>query len=258
MRLEKHDNPTENVVTAEARRLRLPALFWMTILAIFMIGIAGGLTLWIPQLQRDRAIAEIQGHGGVVFVDPSRARNWIRLLNSGDNSVLAIDLSAADLTDDDLAILREFEGVRRLHIAGGRLTDAGLEHLHHLAELEVLLLVGCGELSTRGEEDLKLQIPRLVISRRGPALLGIVGRRHPAGCMIIDVRPGTAAASAGLARHDIITVFDGNRVRDFSSLTDLIARRKPGDRVDMTVYRRGQRLELTAKLGDWRSSRQEP
>jgi S1-C subfamily serine protease len=85
------------------------------------------------------------------------------------------------------------------------------------------------------------------------------------GVLIVDVRPGSPAAKAGLvAGHqtvavggegavvggDAIVSLDGAPIDSSSRLIALLASKKPGDRVDLGVVRNGQMRTVSVTLGD--------
>jgi S1-C subfamily serine protease len=53
------------------------------------------------------------------------------------------------------------------------------------------------------------------------------------GATVAGVLPGAPAAKAGLQAGDVITSLDGRRVDSASTLTSLVGRRRPGDRVQV-------------------------
>lgn len=59
----------------------------------------------------------------------------------------------------------------------------------------------------------------------------------PAGLLVYDVEPLSAAYKAGVMRGDIITKFDGQTVSSYNDLQDLKNKHKPGDKVSIEVYR---------------------
>jgi serine protease Do len=75
----------------------------------------------------------------------------------------------------------------------------------------------------------------------------------PEGAFIVEVISGSPAETAGIQPDDIITKFDGKNVRDEdgSNLADLIASKKPGDRVDLELWRDGETVNLSATLSDF-------
>ncbi len=78
-----------------------------------------------------------------------------------------------------------------------------------------------------------------------------------AGAVVIDVKPGTPAARAGLRGSDfrqterlgdIITAVDGRPVTG-ENLAAVILSYRPGDEVELTVYRDGSPLTIRVTLG---------
>jgi S1-C subfamily serine protease len=85
------------------------------------------------------------------------------------------------------------------------------------------------------------------------------------GLLIQDVQPGSAAAEAGLrgARQlveignyrlgvggDLITAIDRVRVDRHDAITRALARKRPGDKVELTIYRNGRSLTQSVTLGE--------
>jgi len=84
------------------------------------------------------------------------------------------------------------------------------------------------------------------------------------GVLVASVRAGSGAAKAGLkaattqvtvageswpAGGDLIVKVDGQPVPTIEKLIDVIATKKPGDRIDLDVVRGTNRMHLNAKLG---------
>ncbi len=100
----------------------------------------------------------------------------------------------------------------------------------------------------------------LDLSELDPLLLGRVGLLSTRGAMIEKVQPGGPAARAGLRPAerdqrgklvnlgDIILAVGGRTVRNASEVTQIIARYRPGDRVNLTVWRNGRRLEVVVTM----------
>ncbi len=108
------------------------------------------------------------------------------------------------------------------------------------------------------------------------ALLGIEGKTlEPniarlfhlpvsSGVLVATVRPNTGAAKAGVkpatsevtvegeswpAGGDLIVKADGAPVPTAERLIDVIGSKKPGDKIDLEIYRGTKRMTLTVKLG---------
>ena len=74
----------------------------------------------------------------------------------------------------------------------------------------------------------------------------------PQGAYIIEVVPGSPAEKIDIRPGDIITKIGEKELGDEDSdLSEVIADRKPGDDVEIIVWRDGEELTLTAKLSDF-------
>jgi len=84
------------------------------------------------------------------------------------------------------------------------------------------------------------------------------------GVLVGSVRPNTGASNAGLkgattqvtvegeswpAGGDLIIKADGQPVPTVERLIDVIAAKKPGDKIDLEIYRGSNRMTLSVKLG---------
>ncbi len=123
-----------------------------------------------------------------------------------------------------------------------------------------------GDLAAQSVEDLE----RFGLPQRGwlgaslvsleelpPVLLRALGLTAAQGAMVDRVEPNSPAARAGLrgaprdaqgrllALGDVILAVDGKPVRDKAEVVQRIARHRAGDRVRLTLWREGRRLEVT-------------
>jgi S1-C subfamily serine protease len=97
-------------------------------------------------------------------------------------------------------------------------------------------------------------LPRLKAGERIPAekqpFLGIQpGEGNPdvGGLQVAQVAPGSPAEKAGLKPEDVIVEFDGQKVPDFETFSDLLQARKAGDEVAIKVLRRKGKPAAGAK-----------
>jgi Do/DeqQ family serine protease len=74
-----------------------------------------------------------------------------------------------------------------------------------------------------------------------------LGMNAPRGDLIAEVWPGSAAARAGLKAGDVVLAVDGQPVNDDSGVTYYFATRKPGDAVQLTVWRDGREISLSVR-----------
>jgi aminopeptidase YwaD len=72
------------------------------------------------------------------------------------------------------------------------------------------------------------------------------------GLRLTGVREGSPAADAGIRGGDIVVEFAGREVGDIYTYTYALQDHEPGDAVEIVVLRDGERLTLTAVLGDRR------
>ena len=70
------------------------------------------------------------------------------------------------------------------------------------------------------------------------------------GALVQGVTEGTAAEDAGLRQEDVIVAIDDDPVAYSNQLQQLVARKRPGDRVRIAYYRGGERQETVARLGE--------
>jgi serine protease Do len=82
-----------------------------------------------------------------------------------------------------------------------------------------------------------------------PAVLERLGIDRSDGAFVVDVDPGTAAASAGLEAGDVIVAIDGEGIEGSGEVGAAIVARQPGDEIDITYVRGGDERTTTATLG---------
>lgn len=72
----------------------------------------------------------------------------------------------------------------------------------------------------------------------------------PMGAIVLDVRPASPAANAGLQAGDVILKVDGTPINFSGDMSTLVTMGVPGQKMEMDVWRDGQMKHLIAKLGD--------
>lgn len=75
-----------------------------------------------------------------------------------------------------------------------------------------------------------------------------LGLRNVTGVLVTSVEPGSAADRAGIRRSDAILELQGRAVPDSASLEAMVRQLPPGDRVTLTVYRRGRLYSVSFPL----------
>lgn len=74
----------------------------------------------------------------------------------------------------------------------------------------------------------------------------------PEGAFVINIVPGSPAESAGIIEEDIITEMGGLKITEESGgLADVISGKKPGDRVEVKIWRDGEEVILSTTLSDF-------
>lgn len=146
---------------ASTRRHPQPLQFKLRTLLLLMLVICTVLAWFTARLhsglrQRD-AVAEIVNAGGFVKYDYERSPTgegftrwaqpaepaWLRRILGDDflhRVVFVAFINRNELTDDDLACLRDLPQLQCLSIDRGQITDDGLRHLGSLTNLEALTL----------------------------------------------------------------------------------------------------------------------
>ena len=69
-----------------------------------------------------------------------------------------------------------------------------------------------------------------------------------AGAYVQDVIQGSSADDAGVQTGDVITKVDGQTIKDSTTLSGLIAKKKIGDSIKITYVRDGNTTDVTAVL----------
>jgi serine protease Do len=99
-------------------------------------------------------------------------------------------------------------------------------------------------------------VARFLRGDRTRASLGVVARPVPLGArgggvgfVVLDVAPGSAAQSAGLAQGDVLVGAGGRRFRSPDALAALMEDAEPGDRLALLVVRGFERFTREVMLG---------
>ena len=77
------------------------------------------------------------------------------------------------------------------------------------------------------------------------------GLDRPRGALVSAVEPGSPAEKAGLQASDIVLKYDGKPVMDSIDLPRLVGATKPGSRVVLQVWRKGQAKDVAVTVGEF-------
>lgn len=158
---------------------------------------------------------------------------------------------------EDLRLLARQRDLVQVGVHGTRLDAASVAVLGRLRRLEQLQLFGTG-VDDATIAALQQKLPDTKIDVRRGGKLGVAGQGAIGPCVIHHVQDGSAAARAGVMVGDIVLRIDGQPVKDFEILTELVGRRSPGDKIELEIERGGgipgiepERLKRTVELGGW-------
>ncbi len=72
---------------------------------------------------------------------------------------------------------------------------------------------------------------------------------YPAGAVVYSVVAGSPADAAGIQKNDIITEMNGVEITDYTVISKVMADCKPGQKITMKVFRKGNSYTLEVTLG---------
>jgi serine protease Do len=82
-----------------------------------------------------------------------------------------------------------------------------------------------------------------------------LGLKAPAGAVVEKVIPNSAAEKAGLKEGDVILKFDGKTVEKHTDLPRIVGNTRPGQRVQVQVWRNGAARDIGLTLGEMEPER---
>jgi putative serine protease PepD len=102
--------------------------------------------------------------------------------------------------------------------------------------------------------DTAATVAKALVNGEEPAIgfLGVSGTEPasgPGGALVLEIVPGSPAASSDLDPGDLITALDGDPVESMSDLGARIRAIAPGTDVTLTVERDGRTMEISVTLG---------
>ena len=108
-----------------------------------------------------------------------------------------------------------------------------------------------------GVKDQIIQFGRVQRGKLGVTIQGMdkelaqsFGLSEPAGALVANVEPGSAAEKAGLKAGDVVLAVDGVKAADSGDLPRLIGEKRPGSAVKLEVWRDGKSRTVTATLDE--------
>lgn len=150
-------------------------------------------------------------------------------------------------TDKHLRYLKILGSITYMKLVGDKFSDASLEHLSGMSDLQQLHLTETA-VTSKGQKALEKKIDGIQVLRFGPAVIGIAGATHAGHCLVQGVQPGTGAERGGLRAGDQITKLDDAEIKSFEDLVGIIAEKKVDQKVKVAVLRAGKVTEHLVTL----------
>ena len=190
------------------------------------------------------------------------------------NLVVSLQLNRTTMTDAGLGHLASMKRLQGMSIRYCKFSDDSMQYFDQLNEgMRFLSVFGSG-ISRPAFEELAKRRPAWNTRYGRGGFLGIGGSGYEnngiKGCIVSTVTPNQAANLAGIREFDIILAYNGQEVSEFvppirggedtpdsektappPSLSELIGRNAPGDKVQVTILRSGEKIEKDVVLGEW-------
>jgi serine protease Do len=97
----------------------------------------------------------------------------------------------------------------------------------------------------------------VVVHPISPAMAKALGQSEPTGALVGDVSAKGPAQSAGVERGDIILELNNKSVSDANELRNTVSMLQPGETVKLKISRNGSVRDLSVKLGELPTSKEE-
>ncbi|MFH0777201.1 MAG: DegQ family serine endoprotease [Candidatus Eisenbacteria bacterium] len=112
-----------------------------------------------------------------------------------------------------------------------------------LGELPAEALASAGKSAQRKVSEVGIEVETLI-----PALAKRLGYQDEQGVVVVAVKPGSPAQSAGIAQGDLIKEVNKQKVTDVSEYDKAFARSKPGDAVLFLIRRENATVFVAVRL----------
>ncbi len=114
-----------------------------------------------------------------------------------------------------------------------------------------------GRIAVQGEAGVAAPMPAKKVSYLGvgtsparPELASQLGLVEGVGLIVEVVSPGSPAEAAGVQTYDVLQKLDDQLLINVEQLTTLIRIKPAGTDIELTVLRKGQPVQIRAKLGE--------
>jgi hypothetical protein len=207
---------------------------------------------WRGQPKDLSRLGRLKDVGELIFSGPKVTDQWLESVPSVPRSpgALALTIKRANITDAGIKHLVGARNLRELSLVFVPVSDQSVATLQKVAGLGKIRIIG-SRMTRSGAQRLRQALAGTEIDFRLGAFLGVGCQSGAQGCVVYTVRPGTAAAKAGLRQGDVIYEYDGQAVKEFEVLTALISEDQSGDKVTIKFLRGAQENEIRVTLGEW-------
>jgi hypothetical protein len=212
---------------------------------------------------------------GVAVFGTGTAEEWETLADESNASMdrpLALGYSPdgygpsdhASFTGEGIPVLHFFTNTHSDYHRPGddwdKINGEGIERVSQLTAEIAGRLAGSGDTEAAPLTPVRQERPALAAASQESSrsesrpYFGTIPDMTPRdfGLRITGVGEGSPAEKAGLQSGDVIVEFDGAEIADIYAYTYALREKKPGDEVVVVVEREGERVTLSAVLGERR------
>lgn len=199
--------------------------------------------------------------------DPEVLR-WLRWVNFVENAVIegesvreevlrqvvrmpalrTVVLREATLRDDIFGPLSTLSRIDQLEFRYIPLTVNDAEKLSKLPLRVSLSLMGTG-LPVDSAQMLRTALPGIKLAYKQGGFLGVICNQFSPRCQVDNVKPGSAAANAGIEAGDVVIQIGDAKINSFDDLQLQVGSHYAGDEIEITYDRFGEIIKTKARLG---------
>jgi hypothetical protein len=222
---------------------------------------------------RDFVIDSRSLHAKVLLIDKAWKGNpevlrWLRWVKDVENAVIegdavrneviaqvvrmpalrSIVMREATLRDDVIGPLSTLSRIDQLEFRYIPLTVEDAEKIAKLPLRVSLSLMGTG-LPVEGAQMLRTAVPGIKLAYKQGGFLGVICNQFSARCQVDNVKPGSAAAMAGIEAGDVVIQIGDAKINSFDDLQIQVGSHYAGDEIEITYDRFGEIVKTKARLG---------
>jgi hypothetical protein len=222
---------------------------------------------------RDFVIDSRSLHAKVLLIDKAwkgdpQILRWLRWVKDVENAVIegdavrheviaqvvrmpalrSIVMREATLRDDVIGPLSTLSRIDQLEFRYIPLTVEDAEQIAKLPLRVSLSLMGTG-LPVEGAKMLRTAVPGIKLAYKQGGFLGVICNQFSARCQVDNVKPGSAAAMAGIEAGDVVIQIGDAKINSFDDLQLQVGSHYAGDEIDITYDRFGEIIKTKARLG---------